>query len=244
MNGSASLLEAFIPALQGGIPASFYKAGGKVAICPPFPYLSRLAGLAKGTPIGVGGQNVHPAASGAFTGEISTAMLTEQGATQCIIGHSERRQLMGETDGFIKEKLLALLAGGITPIVCVGETLSQREAQQAEQVVGGQIEAALEGLTAAQGEKLVVAYEPVWAIGTGRTATPEQANEMHGFIRGLLAKSFGGGPARKTDILYGGSVNAGNAASLLSQPELDGALVGGASLKSEEFLAIIAGSPA
>ena len=237
MNGSMQLLEDLLPALAKGLPGSLGEV--KVGVCPPYPYLAAAAQKLNGTPIALGAQNVYPEASGAFTGEVAPAMLSEVGATLCIVGHSERRALMGEKDDFIAAKLKVLLAAGITPILCVGETLEEREADRHESVVSGQISAALSGMSAADGAKLIVAYEPVWAIGTGKTATPEQANSMHAFIRGQLTVGFDEATARAIPIQYGGSVNDGNAAELLGQPEINGALVGGASLKADAFLSII-----
>ena len=237
MNGSMALLDELIPALASGLPASLGDV--KVGVCPPYPYLSAAAQRLNGTPIALGAQNVYPEASGAFTGEVAPAMLAEVGATLCIVGHSERRALMGEKDDFIAAKLKVLLSAGLTPIFCVGETLDEREADRHESVVGGQISAALAGMSAQDGARLIVAYEPVWAIGTGKTATPEQANAMHTFIRGQLSAAFDEATARVIPIQYGGSVNDANAAELLGQPEINGALVGGASLKAPAFLSII-----
>jgi len=237
MNGSVELLGELLPAIKAGLPENLGDV--VVGVCPPFPYLIAAAGQVADSPIKLGAQNVYPASSGAYTGEISPEMLKGCGASVCIVGHSERRQLMGETDEFIASKLPALLAVGITPIFCVGETLEEREEGNHEAIVGGQVRAALKDLSAADAAKLVVAYEPVWAIGTGKTATPEQANSMHAFIRACLTELYGESTARAIPIQYGGSVNDGNAAELLGQPEIDGALVGGASLKAPAFLSII-----
>ena len=213
--------------------------GADILLCPPFTSLGIVRSAIDGTRIQLGAQNLHHAASGAYTGEISPLMLKEAGCAFVLIGHSERRQYFGETDESVNLKLKAALANGLRPVVCVGETLEQREADQASSVVAGQVNGGLGSLTAAELEPLVLAYEPVWAIGTGRTATPEQAAEMHGVIRSTVAGSLGNELADGLRILYGGSVNAGNAASLLSQEEIDGALVGGASLKADAFCQII-----
>ncbi|MDH4120339.1 MAG: triose-phosphate isomerase [Deltaproteobacteria bacterium] len=243
MNGSLGHIAQFVPALRKGLPQGFAQAGGVVGLCPPFPYLAAMAQQLQGSDILLGGQNVYPAVQGAFTGEVSPGMLKELGASLCIIGHSERRELLKEDDAFVRAKLQSLLAEDITPILCVGETLAQREGGRQEEVVSRQLNAALQGLDVGQAARLTIAYEPIWAIGTGKTASPQQANEMHSLIRSLLATLFGPVVAPKIDILYGGSVNPGNAASLLSQPEVNGALVGGASLKAEDFLAILAAAP-
>ncbi|TWU64909.1 MULTISPECIES: triose-phosphate isomerase [Crateriforma] len=210
-----------------------------VAVCPPSVYLAPVAGVVAGSSVGLGAQNLYPESDGAFTGEVNAAMLTDIGCRYCILGHSERRQLMGETDKDVSTKLHAALAGNLIPIVCVGETLEQRESGTTEDVIAKQIEGSLAGLDEARAAGIVIAYEPVWAIGTGKTASKEQAEEVHVFIRGLLTKQFGGEVAEQIRIQYGGSVKPGNAAELLAQPNIDGALVGGASLKVDDFLAII-----
>lgn len=239
MNGSLELSDNFVPALVEGMSPKASEPGNKVALCPPAPYLLKLADSCENTPLQVGAQNIHPKASGAFTGEISPAILKDLGITLCIIGHSERRQMFGDTNSFVAEKLASLLAEGITPILCVGETLEEREANRQEAVVGEQVKAALEGVTPEQGKQLSLAYEPVWAIGTGRTATPEQANSMHQAIRGMLQTKFGEEIASGIPLLYGGSVNPENAEQLMGQTEINGVLVGGASLKPEQFRSII-----
>jgi triosephosphate isomerase len=213
--------------------------GVDVAVCPPSVYLHDVGAAIRGSSIGLGAQNVNQAADGAFTGEISCGMLKDLGCSYVILGHSERRAIFGETDLMVNEKLKAVLKAGITPIVCVGETLEQREAGKTQSVVQGQCMGSLAGLTGEEMAVTVLAYEPVWAIGTGKTATPAQAEEVHADIRGLLTKQFGASVAEKVVIQYGGSVKADNAMDLLSQPNIDGALVGGASLKSDSFLAII-----
>ncbi|MBI3993585.1 MAG: triose-phosphate isomerase [Candidatus Lambdaproteobacteria bacterium] len=237
MNGSEALIATFAPALQQGLAAMNGRGAPRVAVCPPAPFLHAMAGRLKGSAVQLGAQNVHPEPEGAFTGEVSAHMLAELNVAVCIVGHSERRQLFGEDDEFIRAKLMALHQVAIEPILCVGETLAEREAGEHEAVVWRQVHAALRGLEV-PGD-LTVAYEPVWAIGTGRTATPAQANEMHALIRRVLSEQFGDDAAARIGLLYGGSVNAGNAGDLLAQPQIDGALVGGASLKPDAFLAII-----
>ncbi len=209
-----------------------------VAVCPPFTALEAVAEMIRDTPLRLGAQTMHAEEQGAFTGEVSAPMLTSVGCHYVILGHSERRQLFGETDADVNEKVRAALRHGLVPIVCVGETLDEREAGDAEAVVERQLDDGLAGITPADGSDLVVAYEPVWAIGTGRTATPEQAQAMHRMIRARLAERFG--PlGREVELLYGGSVKPGNAAELFAQPDIDGGLVGGASLEAEAFAAIV-----
>jgi triosephosphate isomerase len=210
-------------------------AGVDVLVCPSFTALSAAAGALKGSTIGLGAQDLFWEPQGAFTGEVSAPMLVEVGCRFVIIGHSERRQFFGETDQTVNKKLLAALAHGLTPIVCVGETLQEREQGKTFDVVGRQLGVGLASLTAEQARRIVLAYEPVWAIGTGKTATPQQAQEVHAFIRQRLH----GLQAADVRIQYGGSVNAANAAELLGQPDIDGALVGGASLKPADFAAIV-----
>jgi triosephosphate isomerase len=230
--GEARALAAGLKERLGGV------TNVDVGIAPPFTALDTVHGEIAGTSILLGGQNLHEEPKGAFTGEISAAMLVEAGCQFVIVGHSERRQFFGETDAGVAKKLRAAAAAGLVPIVCVGETLAEREAGRTEAVVEGQIRGALTGLgDVAPG--LVVAYEPVWAIGTGRTATPEQAEEVHAKIRGWLREILGAERAEATRIQYGGSVKADNAKTLLSQPNIDGALVGGASLDAASFEAIV-----
>ncbi|MCF7855282.1 MAG: triose-phosphate isomerase [Candidatus Pacebacteria bacterium] len=209
-----------------------------VVVCPPFTALWGVSEALAGTAIGVGAQNIHWEESGAFTGEISADMLTEIPVQYAIIGHSERRQYFNESDDTVNKRLNAALKAGLTPIVCVGETLEQRESGDTETVVDRQLSGGLAGISAKQMESVILAYEPVWAIGTGRTATPQQAQEVHAFIRRKVADSVGD-VSQRVRILYGGSVKPGNASELLAQPDLDGALVGGASLKADDFLGII-----
>jgi triosephosphate isomerase (TIM) len=216
----------------------------ELVLCPPSTYLTTVGtslGLTNGTSpsgVAVGAQNMHDKASGAFTGEIAPPMLVDLGCRFVILGHSERRTLFGETDATVNTKTKAALAAGLTPIVCVGETLEEREGNRTQAVVTTQINGSLAGLSAADIEKIVVAYEPVWAIGTGKVATPQQAQEVHALIRGLLGSLASPAVAAKVRIQYGGSVKPDNAADLAAQPDIDGALVGGASLKADDFLGI------
>lgn len=219
--------------------AKYVNTGIKTAICAPYTQLTALVSAFSGTQIKVGAQNMHYEKEGAFTGEISASMLLEIGVDYCIIGHSERRQYFGETDDTCNRKLHRCYEVGIMPILCVGEVLEQRDAGKEFEVVGKQLKAALDGITAGQAAELTVAYEPVWAIGTGRNATPEQANEMCGFIREIIADLYGAETANRVIIQYGGSVKPENAAEILSMPEIDGALVGGASLRPVTFMDII-----
>jgi triosephosphate isomerase len=210
-----------------------------VAVAPIAVSIPAVAAALADSGVHVASQNIHPQPAGAFTGELPAAVLREAGCTYAIIGHSERRQLFGEGDAFINQKVLAALAGGLLPILCVGETLAQRDAGDAESTVLGQLAAGLAGLAADQVAAVTLAYEPVWAIGTGRTATPEVAQQMHATIRGWLASTYPAFVAAQLRIQYGGSVKPHNAADLIGQPDIDGALVGGASLKADSFLAII-----
>ncbi len=210
-----------------------------VVLCPPSVYLNAIDGLLEGSPIGLGGQNMHWEAGGAYTGELSGAMLVDAGCTHVILGHSERRHGMGETDAQVNAKLKAALAARLIPIVCIGETKDERLSDQTESVLATQLTGSLAGLSPEQMAGIVLAYEPVWAIGTGLTATPEQAQSAHAFIRGRLATTFGEATAGRVVVQYGGSVKPDNAAELLACPDIDGALVGGASLKANDFLAIV-----
>jgi triosephosphate isomerase (TIM) len=212
----------------------------EVAVCPPSLYLSAVGESIRGSVVGLGAQNCYHEAKGAFTGEVSPAMLVDVGCKYVILGHSERRAIFRESSADVNRKVVAALAAGLTPIVCVGETLDERKANRTTAVVREQIEQSLGALTADEVTKLVIAYEPVWAIGTGVVATPEQAEEVHADLRKLLQTRYSTEVAASVRIQYGGSVNAENAASLLGQPNIDGALVGGASLKAEGFLAIVA----
>lgn len=233
MNGGLAANEALLRALlaQIGTPAA------EVAVCAPAPYLAQLQSLLHGSAIGWGAQDVSAHAQGAYTGEVSVAMLRDFGCRYAIVGHSERRQYHGETDAVVAAKAQTALAGGVTPIVCVGETLAEREAGQTEAVVKRQLAAVIHTVAHCTSE-IVVAYEPVWAIGTGRTATPEQAQQVHAVLRAQIAAATA--HPERVRILYGGSMNPSNAASLLSQPDIDGGLIGGASLKAPDFLQIVA----
>ena len=214
-------------------------AASEFVVCPTFVCLETVKRLIAGTNIKLGAQNIHYEAKGAFTGEISGAMLTEIGVDYVIIGHSERRQYFGETDETVNKRVLAAVANGITPIICVGESLEQRESGVTKEVVSMQTKLALKGLTAAQVGNLVIAYEPIWAIGTGKTATADEANETIGDIRNAVKEVYGEFAAESVRIQYGGSMNAKNCAELLSKPNVDGGLIGGASLKAEDFNTIV-----
>jgi triosephosphate isomerase len=211
----------------------------ELVVAPPFTALHAAAEAARESNIAIGAQNLHWEREGAFTGEVSAAMIREAGARFVIIGHSERRALFGETNLTVNKKIGAALSVQLTPIVCVGETLQQREANQTHAVLDEQLRAGLDGFTADQLGSMVLAYEPVWAIGTGRNATPEQAQDAHAHIRGRLRQWFGVDMAERCRILYGGSVKPDNAAAIMSQPDVDGALVGGASLELKSFTAIV-----
>ena len=233
MNGSLALVETFGQAFS----QARLSAGIEVALMVPFPFLGAAAGVLKGTPVAVGGQTLSDQPSGAFTGEVSGGMLAESGARYVLVGHSERRTLFGEDDAAVLARVRAALACGLVPVLCLGETLEEREGGRTEAVVLGQLEAVLDALSPEERAALVIAYEPVWAIGTGRTATPQQAQAVHAAIRDRLER-YDGSLAHGMRILYGGSMNANNAAELLAQPDIDGGLVGGASLKVDDFLAI------
>jgi triosephosphate isomerase len=213
--------------------------GIRVAVCPPFPYLPLVAEVLRGTSIELGAQNLYPEKEGAFTGEVSPTMLLDVGCQHVILGHSERRHKLGETNPFINRKVRLALETGLSVILCVGETLEEREANQTETVLERQLTTGLEGIAAGAMDRLVIAYEPVWAIGTGRNATPEQAQEAHAFLRRRIGELYTPAVGQALLIQYGGSVKPDNARSLLSQLDVDGALVGGASLNADQFLAII-----
>jgi triosephosphate isomerase len=234
MNGSLAANAALLQALKQGLPE-----GGRagVAVAAPAVYLAQLQAELAGSAIGIGAQDVSQHEQGAFTGEISAVMLKEFGVRYVLVGHSERRQYHGETDAVVAAKAQAALSKGVTPIVCVGETLQEREAGQTEAVVKRQLAAVIHQVGPCVSE-LVVAYEPVWAIGTGKTATPEQAQAVHAVLRAQLAAATE--HADRVPLLYGGSMNAANAAQLLAQADIDGGLVGGASLKAADFLTIVA----
>ncbi len=210
-----------------------------IVVAPPFPCLPAAAAAARGTGIELAGQNMHWESHGAFTGEVSAAMLLAAGCRYVILGHSERRQYFGETDATVNRKLHAALAAGLTPIFCLGETLAQREAGETEAVLREQLERGMLGLAPAQAAVCVIAYEPVWAIGTGKTATPETAAEAHRYLRRRLALLYGEAAAAAQRILYGGSVKPDNIRGLMAQPDIDGALVGGASLDPQAFAALV-----
>ncbi len=236
MNTDADAAHALIEGVVEAVGATSIK----VAVCPPFTNLGTVKSVLdkSGSSVALGAQNMHAADSGAFTGEISAGMLKGVGCTYVIIGHSERRQYFGETDESVNEKVTKALAAGLVPILCVGEMLEEREAGREQEVVRKQVTGGLKGVSIDSADALVLAYEPVWAIGTGKTASPEQAQEMHAFIRALLADQFGG---LSTDIaiLYGGSMKPGNAAELVSKKDVNGGLIGGASLKAADFAAIV-----
>lgn len=238
MNTDADAAKALASAV---VKATRPQSPVRVAICPPMVNLSLVHDVLKGqrTPVKLGAQNVHFEDSGAYTGEASASMLKAVGCTYAIVGHSERRQYFGETDQSVNKKTLKALEKGLIPIVCVGETLEEREAGREEAVVGRQVSVALAGIDIDHADQLVLAYEPVWAIGTGRTASPEQAQDVHAFIRGLLVEQFGAEIGKGIHILYGGSMKPGNAAELLSKQDVDGGLIGGASLKAADFAGIV-----
>ncbi len=233
LNESRKLITEIIDGL------SKIKAACDVIICPPFTSLSEASGMLINSPIKLGAQNMYFEASGAFTGEISAAMLKSAGCNYVILGHSERRTIFGESDGLINKKLKTALSYDLLPIFCIGETLQERESDIMEEVVKRQLVEGLKGIPVAEMGKIIVAYEPVWAIGTGRTATPKQAQEVHNHIRTIVKKLYSEEIASALIIQYGGSVKPDNAADLLSQPDIDGALVGGACLKADSFIGII-----
>lgn len=210
-----------------------------VVICPAFTVLSEINELLTDSNVKLGAQNLHWENSGAFTGEVSASMLKSVGCGYVIIGHSERRQYFGETNETVNKKVKAALKNGLAPMVCVGENLKEREQKETFDIVRNHIEGSLAGLTTEEMKNIIIAYEPVWAIGTGKTATPAQAQEVHAFIRELLLKIFGNAVAAETKIQYGGSVTPENIADLIAQNDIDGALVGGASLKAESFIKIV-----
>ncbi len=226
-----TLVSALIPLVKD--------AKCDVVVCPPYVDLSVVSRLVKGTNIHLGAQNIHWAAKGAFTGEVSADMLKAFGVEYAIIGHSERRQYFGETDEGVNARAKAALAAGITPIICVGETLEQRESGVTAAFVSGQAKAALAGMSEEDVKSLVIAYEPIWAIGTGKTATADDANATIGVIRRAVAEAFGQAVADEVRIQYGGSMNPKNASELMAMPEIDGGLIGGASLKAEDFSKVV-----
>ncbi len=233
MNGGLAANETLVKAMLSGIGTPT----ADVALCAPSPYMAQMQSLLEGSPIAWGSQDVSAHEQGAYTGEVSVSMLKDFGCRYAIVGHSERRQYHGETDAVVAAKAQRALAAGLTPIVCVGETLSEREAGETESVVKRQLAAVIHAVGHCTTE-IVVAYEPVWAIGTGKTATPEMAQAVHAVLRAQLAAATTN--PKRVQVLYGGSMNATNAASLLAQPDIDGGLIGGASLKAVDFLQIVA----
>lgn len=237
MNKDVHQTEELINGLKKALDFSLTNV--KVVICPPFTSLETAQQLLQGSPIALGAQNMYYEDEGAFTGEVSAKMLKGVGCQFVILGHSERRQYFRETDEFINKKVKKALASGLIPIVCVGETLEEREKNITHQVVTTQVKGVLKDISADDVEKLIIAYEPVWAIGTGRNATPQQAEEVHLLIRSLISELYSSTTAERLIIQYGGSVKADNASDLLSQLDIDGALVGGACLKADSFAAIV-----
>lgn len=236
MNGDRAANTALLKGIRDGAKAS---ESVELLVCPPFPYLSEVIDSLDGSGIAVGSQNVSEHASGAFTGETAAAMLKDIGCSYCLVGHSERRALMGESSAIVAAKFAAAQANGLRPVLCVGETLEEREAGNTENVIDEQLDAVLETAGVAALADAVVAYEPVWAIGTGKTASPQQAQDVHAHIRGRIA-ALDAGVADGLQILYGGSVKGDNAAGLFAMADIDGGLIGGASLNAADFLAIAA----
>lgn len=234
LNGSSAANEALIAGIVAGVPGG---SGFSLLVCPPYPYINAVAAQVAGSAVSVGAQNVSEHESGAYTGEVAASMLADIGCEYVIVGHSERRAIYGESSFQVAAKFQAAQAAGIVPILCVGETLEEREAGTTESVVDYQLGAVLDAAGIGAFAKAVVAYEPVWAIGTGMTATPEQAQEVHKHIRAQLSAKDAG-IAAGVQILYGGSMKGENAAGLLAMPDIDGGLIGGASLKAKDFLAI------
>lgn len=239
MNGSKDLAQTLVSDVRS--QAASLDNGVEVVIIPPAIFVGDVVANA-GDALSVGVQNVGQWASGAYTGEISADMASDQGCRYALVGHSERRQLFGETDAAVAEKVSRILAAGLRAMVCVGETLEEREAGRAEAVVASQVKAGLAAVAADQWQHVVVAYEPVWAIGTGKTATAQDAQAMHASIRKVLSEM--GAPANEISLLYGGSVKADNAAALFAEPDIDGGLIGGASLKAKDFVSICRSVPA
>lgn len=240
-NWKMNLLRQSAEELAAAVAKAFpvKLTGVQVAVCPPFPYLLTVQSAMAGSGVELGAQDAYFEAPGAFTGEIAADMLRDVGCDWVILGHSERRLILGETDELVSRKIAAVLRGGLKVILCVGETLAQRQANQTESVLDKQLEGSLSGIDAAAMANVVIAYEPVWAIGTGVTATTEQAQSAHAHLRRRLAIRYNSEVAEATRIQYGGSVKPDNAVALLGQPDVDGALVGGASLKAADFVAIV-----
>jgi triosephosphate isomerase (TIM) len=242
-NWKMNLSKAEAVALASGLAAKAGTFGNvEVAVIPAFVHVDAVGAAVKNTAVGLGAQDAYFEKNGAFTGEVSTAMLVDLGVKYVLVGHSERRHVLGENDALCNKKLHAIINAGLTCILCIGEKLEERKANQTFDVCQRQLVEGLKGLDKSKAGQLVIAYEPVWAIGTGLTATKEQAQEVHAFVRGELAKIFDAPTAAGIRIQYGGSVKASNAAELMSQPDVDGALVGGAALKVDEFMGIIAGA--
>ena len=225
-------VKDFLPRVAG-------VSGVEIVLAPPFPSLGAVAAMTRNTNVAVASQNLHFADEGAYTGEVSPRMVKESGAKYAILGHSERRQYFGETDESVNRKVRAARSAGLIPILCIGETLAEREAGTTFPVVERQLRGGLAGIPASAAGTILVAYEPVWAIGTGKTATPEQAQEVHAFLRGILASLWGDAAAGAVRVLYGGSVKPGNVSDLMSRKDIDGGLVGGASLSPESFEQIV-----
>jgi triosephosphate isomerase (TIM) len=236
MNTTAAMARELAAAIVRGLD---FSPGNDVAVFPPFPYLGLVAQELKGHPVDLGAQNLYPEKEGAFTGEVSPTMLLDVGCRYVILGHSERRHVLGESDDFVNRKIVAAVASGLQAIVCVGETLNERERGATPSVLHRQVQSAFKNIAAERFSHIIIAYEPVWAIGTGRNATPEQAQEAHAFLRKEISQLYGEETSASVPIQYGGSVKPENAASLLGLPDVDGLLVGGASLKAESFLAIV-----
>jgi triosephosphate isomerase len=242
-NWKMNLDRASAVALAEGLVSGTSRIGEvDVAVCPPYVYLDAVAAVVGGSKVELGAQDMYHESGGAFTGEISAAMLCDLGCKYVVLGHSERRHVLGESDEAINKKVHAALAAGLLPIVCVGEMLDQREANKTAEVVRTQFDGSLAGVSDEQMQKIVIAYEPVWAIGTGKVATPQQAEEVHLDLRKLIEDRYNEKVAESVRIQYGGSVKPDNAADLLGQPNIDGALVGGAALTVDSFLGIIAGA--
>ncbi|HET54294.1 MAG TPA: triose-phosphate isomerase [Ignavibacteria bacterium] len=237
MNMNLSGTIELLSAIKNELSKSDSKT--EVIVCPPFTSLETAVTVVKGSSIKVGAQNMHYESDGAFTGEISADMLKSVGCEYVILGHSERRTLFGESDEMINKKVKKALSSGLKPIFCVGETLEERESNLTEKVVDNQVKNGLSGISEAELSELIIAYEPVWAIGTGKTASPKQAQEVHKFIRNLISKLYSNNLADNLVIQYGGSVKPDNAEELFSQPDIDGGLIGGASLKADSFISIV-----
>ena len=236
MNGLLKDARDLAAALKKELGAN---PGPQVLVCPPYLALAAVREELQGSPIQLGAQDVHWEAKGAFTGEVSTAMLQEAGCTAVLLGHSERRHIMGETHEMVNRKLKAAIAAGLLPIVCVGELLEERNMGDTRSVIERQVAKGFDGISAGDAAKAVIAYEPVWAIGTGKTATPRQAGEVHHFVRKLVSQKWGEAVAQGMRILYGGSVSPDNVKELMAEEDIDGALVGGASLKADSFAKIV-----